>query len=103
MGEIKRLIIARALLKKSEIILLDEPTASLDIKTEKKVVEELHSLIKDKSCTWVTHRLVNMGVMDEILVMDKGLVVEKGTHSELLGIKGLYYDLWNMQKQYLNI
>lgn len=102
-GEIKRLIIARALLKDSKVILLDEPTASLDTKTEKKVVLELHDLIKDKSCIWVTHRLVNMEVMDEILVMDKGSIVERGTHKELLIIKGLYYDLWNMQKQYLNI
>lgn len=102
-GEIKRLIIARALLKKSEIILLDEPTASLDIKTEKKVVEELHHLIKDKSCIWVTHRLVNMELMDEIIVIDKAIVVERGTHLQLLNIKGLYYSLWNMQKQYLDI
>jgi len=102
-GEIKRLIIARALLKDREIILLDEPTASLDIKTEKKVVGELHDLIKDKSCIWVTHRLVNMEVMDEILVMDKGSIVERGTHKELLNIKGFYCKMWNMQKQYLNI
>ena len=102
-GEIKRLIIARALLKNSKIILLDEPTASLDLKTEKKIVKELHNLIKEKSCIWVTHRLVNMGAMDEIIVMDKGLVVERGTHKELLSIKGLYFNLWNMQKQYLNI
>lgn len=96
-GEIKRLIIARALLKKSEIILLDEPTANLDIKTEERIVKELHLLIKDKSCIWVTHRLVGMDDMDEILVMDKGSIVESGTHKELLGIKGLYYDLWNSQ------
>ena len=98
-GEIKRLIIARALLKTSEIILLDEPTASLDIKTEKKVVEELHSLIKDKSCVWVTHRLVDMEFMDEIIVMNKAVVVERGTHKELLNLKGLYFSLWSMQKQ----
>ena len=102
-GEIKRLIITRALLKSSEIILLDEPTASLDIKTEKKVVEELHDLIKDKSCIWVTHRLVDMDYMDEIIVMDKAEVVERGTHLQLLNKKGLYYSLWNMQKQYLDI
>lgn len=102
-GEIKKLIIARALLKKSKIILLDEPTASLDIKTEKKIIGDLHNLIKDKSCIWVTHRLVNMEVMDEILVMDNGFIVERGTHSQLLNIKGFYCNLWNMQNQYLNI
>lgn len=102
-GEIKRLVIARALLKQSKIILLDEPTASLDIKIEKKVIEELHELIKEKSCVWVTHRLVSMDMMDEILVMDKGRVVERGKHKELISQKGLYYDLWILQKQYLNI
>ena len=96
-GEIKRLIIARALLKTSEIILLDEPTASLDIKTEKKVVRELQSLIKDKSCIWVTHRLINMETMDEILVLNKGIVVERGSHKQLLNLKGLYYSLWSTQ------
>jgi len=101
-GEIKRLIIARALLKDSKIILLDEPTASLDVKTEKKVVEELQDLIVDKSCIWVTHRLINMEFMDEIIVMDKGMVIERGTHSQLLYAKGAYYDLWNMQNEYLN-
>ena len=100
-GEIKRLIIARALMKESKIILLDEPTASLDMKTEKKVVEELHNLLKDKSCLWVTHRLVSMEWMDEILVMDKGIVVERGTHKELLDKAGLYYSLWKMQKNFL--
>jgi len=97
-GEIKRLIMARALLKTSKIILLDEPTASLDIKTEKKVIQELQSLIKDKSCIWVTHRLVNMDFMDEIIVIDKAVVVERGTHKDLLKLKGLYFSLWSMQK-----
>lgn len=100
-GEIERLTIARALLKHSKIILLDEPTSSLDIKLEKKVTEGIQALIQDKSCIWVTHRLINMEWMDEILVMDKGVVVERGTHETLLATKGLYYKLWKIQKQYL--
>ncbi|MDW8802615.1 thiol reductant ABC exporter subunit CydC [Clostridium sp. A1-XYC3] len=97
-GEKQRLLIGRALLKKSKIVLLDEPTASLDTKLEKKVVDFLHSSIKDKSCIWVTHRLISMDRMDEILVLNQGEVVERGTHKELLALKGRYYKLWSLQR-----
>ncbi len=96
-GEKQRLVISRALLKNAPIMLLDEPTASLDIKLEKKVIEELHKTLEGKSCIWVTHRLVSMEKMDEIIVMHKGKVVERGTHKELLELKGHYYKLWNIQ------
>jgi ATP-binding cassette subfamily C protein CydC len=100
-GEKQRLVIARALLKNSEIILLDEPTSSLDIETEKKVLNGIHEMIKDKSCLWVTHRLVGMDKMDEIIVLEEGSVIERGTHRELIDGKGKYYDLWSLQKNML--
>lgn len=100
-GEKQRLAITRALMKDSKIVLLDEPTASLDIKLEKKVIDSIHSIIKDKSCIWVTHRIVSMDKMDEILVMNRGEVVERGTHEELLNKRRHYYKLWRAQQQYV--
>lgn len=98
-GEKQRLAIARALLKDSSIVLLDEPTSSLDIELEKSVVRSIHDYIQGKSCIWVTHRFVDMDKMDEIIVLDKGQIVERGTHQELVDKMGLYYKLWITQKK----
>ncbi|MBC2580414.1 thiol reductant ABC exporter subunit CydC [Clostridium sp. DJ247] len=100
-GEKQRLALIRAILKESRIVLFDEPTASLDIKLEKEVVSFIHDMIKHKSCIWVTHRLINMDRMDEILVLDKGEIAESGTHEELVKKRGIYYKLWSAQQQYI--
>lgn len=100
-GEKQRLVLTRAMLKKSKIVLLDEPTASLDIELERKIIDKIHEDIKNKSCIWVTHRLVSMEKFHEILVMSKGEIIERGTHDELINMKGSYYRLWNIQQQYI--
>ena len=96
-GERQRLAIARALLKDAPLLLLDEPTANLDPLTERQVVETLHTLAAGRSTLWITHRLVEMQRMDEILVLDGGRIVERGRHQDLLLANGLYRRLWDLQ------
>lgn len=92
-GQEQRIAIARAFLGKRPILLLDEPTAHLDIETEYALKETLLQLFQDKLVFFATHRLHWMLEMDEILVLDHGKIVEAGTHEQLLSRKGYYYRL----------
>jgi ABC-type multidrug transport system fused ATPase/permease subunit len=100
-GERQRLAIARALLKNAPILIFDEPTANLDPQTEKQVLDTLFETIKNKTSLLITHRLVGLENVDEILVMDRGQIVERGTHHKLLNRAGLYRRLWDLQNQIL--
>lgn len=100
-GERQRLAIARALLKDVPILLFDEPTANLDPQTEKQVLETLLGTMGEKTSLLITHRLVGLENVDEILVMDDGHIVERGTHAGLLMQDGLYRRLWDLQNQIL--
>jgi ATP-binding cassette subfamily C protein CydCD len=100
-GERQRLAIARLLLQNAPIFLLDEPTANLDTLTERSILDTLFSLSGGHSLLFITHRLVGLEAMHEILVMDHGCIVERGPQSELLARRGLYRHLWNLQNRIL--
>ncbi len=92
-GEKRRLSIARILLRDAAILLLDEPTEGLDIKTEQEILQVLFDFAKDKTLIFVTHRLVALPQMDNILLMDNGRIIEQGSHASLLAQQGRYAQL----------
>ena len=96
-GQRQRLAIARAILKNPKILLLDEATSSLDSESEAQVQEALYRLMKGRTTFVIAHRLSTVQHADRILVLDKGEIVEDGTHQELLAIGGLYSHLYELQ------
>ncbi|MDH3220784.1 MAG: ABC transporter ATP-binding protein/permease [Gammaproteobacteria bacterium] len=96
-GQRQRIAIARAILKNSPILILDEATSSLDSVTEKKIQLGLENLMKGRTVVVVAHRLSTISHMDRILVFDQGRIIEDGSHEQLLRRKGHYAHLWNMQ------
>ncbi|CDZ77358.1 Putative multidrug export ATP-binding/permease protein [Legionella massiliensis] len=96
-GQRQRLAIARAILKDAPILILDEATSSLDSITEKLLQESLAIAMKSRTVIVIAHRLSTILSMDKIVVMDKGTIIEIGTHQELIARAGFYKDLWDSQ------
>jgi ATP-binding cassette subfamily B protein/subfamily B ATP-binding cassette protein MsbA len=96
-GERQRISIARALLKDAPVLILDEPTSALDAQTEELLLEALERLMKGRTTFIIAHRLSTIRKANRILVLENGRIVESGTHAELLGNKGLYDSLYQIQ------
>lgn len=97
-GEKQRVAIARALLKQPAILIFDEATSSLDSATEQAIQETLQSISDQHTTLVVAHRLSTIVNADQILVLEKGEIIERGTHQELLDLKGNYYQMWMIQQ-----
>ena len=97
-GEKQRIALARAFLKENEFYIMDESTSNLDFATENIIFDMIYNKFKNKSMLIIAHRLATVKNCDLIIVLDKGQIVEQGTHEELLERKGRYYKLWEMQQ-----
>ena len=98
-GERQRIAIARAILKNAPILILDEATSALDSESERYIQKSLKELMKGKTVIAIAHRLSTLNEMDELIVMKKGKIVERGSHSELLLKQGEYYKFYNLQSK----
>jgi ATP-binding cassette, subfamily B, bacterial MsbA len=96
-GERQRIAIARAILKDPKLLILDEATSSLDNRSESLIQEALEALMANRTTFIVAHRLSTIHKADQIIVLDKGCIVEKGKHEDLMGLKGLYHTLYTMK------
>ncbi len=98
-GEKQRVAIARTILKAPPILLLDEATSALDTHTERDIQDALDRVSRNRTTLVIAHRLSTIVGADEILVLDQGMIVERGTHNELLAKNGLYASMWNRQRE----
>lgn len=98
-GQWQRLAIARALFRDSPVVVLDEPSASLDPRAEAELFDLLHSMCEDRIVIFVSHRFATVRSADLVMVMDQGEIVEMGTHDELISLGGLYKDLFTIQAE----
>ena len=98
-GEKQRVAIARTILKGPPILVLDEATSALDSHTEKDIQDALDRVAKNRTTLVIAHRLSTIVAADEIIVLDNGVIVERGRHHELLAADGLYASMWNRQRE----
>ena len=98
-GQCQRLALARALLHDSPVYIFDEATSNIDVESENDIMAQIHELAKTKTVILISHRLANVAGADNIYVLDKGNIVESGSHSQLLAAKRAYAKLWNAQQE----
>ncbi len=96
-GQWQKLAIARAFYSDSDVLILDEPTASLDPMAEQEIFNCFNELRHDKTSIFISHRLSSSTIADTIVVMENGQITEKGSHKELMSLGGTYHELFSTQ------
>lgn len=99
-GEGQKVAIARAIARKSDIVILDEPLSALDPKAEHEIFQQFDAMIRNKTAIYISHRLSSSRLCDYIAVFQAGHIIEYGTHDELISLDGKYAELYNLQAQY---
>ncbi|MBO4859521.1 MAG: ABC transporter ATP-binding protein [Treponema sp.] len=99
-GEIQKLLLAKAIYKDGQFLILDEPTSALDPIAESKIYEEYNNLASDKTAVFISHRLASTKFCDRILFLDNGQIVEEGSHEELMSKGGKYREIFDIQSHY---
>jgi ATP-binding cassette, subfamily B, bacterial len=102
-GEWQKLALARALYRESEVLILDEPSSALDADTEYEVFSRFREIVKDRTCILISHRFTNVSLADRIIVLDKGRIVEQGSHTELMELRRTYYSMYTKQSSRFGI
>jgi thiol reductant ABC exporter CydC subunit len=98
-GERQRLAVARCLLQGASIYLLDEPTANLDAISEQQLLKTIDAITRERSMLWITHRLAGLEMVDEVVVINEGRIVQRGHHKNLAAQSGLYQRMWTIQNR----
>jgi ATP-binding cassette subfamily B protein len=96
-GEWQKIAIARALFRDAPVLILDEPSSALDAETEYEIFSHFREIVKGKTAILISHRFTNVKLADRIIVLNKGVVEESGTHDELMKKMGLYYNMYVKQ------
>lgn len=96
-GQKQRISIARAIIKDPSILILDDCLSAVDTSTEKRILDGLKAIMKDKTCIFIAHRISTIKDADEIIVLNNGRIVEQGTHEQLIRLKGFYYKIYQRQ------
>ena len=96
-GEWQKIALARALFRESPVLILDEPSSSLDADTEHEIFSRFREIVNGRTSILITHRFTNVTLADRIIVMERGAVTETGSHDELMMKKGKYYEMYRKQ------